>query len=96
MLAIVVALGFGTAYFISKTNTYITRGVLGCAVLYLISREIKFSFGKDEPIETLYSLFRNIKFLLWFFTLSLILFWSISDIFNLFLYVIVNLFVPGK
>ncbi len=90
MLAFVLVIGvigFGVASFISKTNIYIARGALGCAFIYLLSREVDFRF-KDKPFEVLYNFPKNIGYFVWAFGLSLFLYWGLYEITPLVVFVL--------
>jgi hypothetical protein len=79
--------GFGVASFISKINIYAARGALGCAFIYLLSREVDFRF-KREPFQVLYNFPHNVRYFVWAFGLSLFLYWGIYEIIPLAIFVI--------
>jgi hypothetical protein len=94
LLILIGVIGFSIASFITRINIYVARGALGCAVIYLLSREVDFTM-KDAPIDVLYYFPDNVKYLVWLFGLSVIFYWGISEILQLFFFVIRNLTSTG-
>jgi hypothetical protein len=82
-LAIVIgATGFGVASLISKTNIYVARAALGCAFIYLLSREIDFRF-KGQSFEDLYSFPQTVRYLVWAFGLLFFFYLGLHEIIEL-------------
>ena len=90
LLATIGATGIGIASFISTTNIYVARGILGCAVIYLLYREVHFTM-KNEPVDALYGFLRNVRHLVWSLGLVLVLSLGWNEVLQLLFFIIRSL-----
>lgn len=79
-------IGFGVASFITSKNIYLARGALGCAVIYLLSRETDFLF-RHQSFEDLYNLPQTVRYLVWTFGLLFVFYLGLHEVIQLFLFV---------
>jgi hypothetical protein len=87
VLAVIVGvIGFGVAHFITTSNIYIARGALGCAFIYLLSREVDFLF-RNQSFEDLYNFPQAIRYLSLAFGLFVLFYFGLYEVIQLVLFV---------
>jgi len=89
---LIILIGFSIASFISMTNIYIARGVLGGAFIILLYREFETMFKSfnDAPLDILYSFPYYVRYFLTTLGVSLLFYLGLHEVIQLVLFIIRN------
>lgn len=80
LLIVLVYTGFQIGELVNILAPQIPRGILGAIVVYLVYRNILFPI-KKESIDALFLFPTNIKYFLFSFFCSVIIYWGLQQIF---------------
>jgi glycerol uptake facilitator-like aquaporin len=80
LLIVLVFTGFQFGELVNTLAPQIPRGILGAIVVYLVYRNVLFPI-KRESIDALFSFPTNIKYFIYSFFVSVIIYWGLQQIF---------------
>jgi hypothetical protein len=82
LLIVIGILGFNIASVIIHDYAPIARGILGFATIYLAFQEASSSRSKN-PLDSLFSFPKNIRYFIYAFIFSLIFYWALQQIYEM-------------